>query len=103
MSLSVWLTRTCLFAALATSGQGLDITLLHIPLEVIRSRVFVLSFGAKGADVARRLMHQAMADHFVLSFEAFTSFGPRTCLYRTVVWSNLTVHVCVGTRKTGEI
>lgn len=63
----------------------------------------MLPFGTKGADVARRLMHQAVTYHFILPFEAFTAFGPRTRLYRTVMRSVLTVHVCMGTMTREQV
>jgi hypothetical protein len=34
----------------------------------------MFSVYAIGADIARRLVDEAMSDHFVLSLEAFTTF-----------------------------
>lgn len=62
----------------------------------------MLSFRTKGTDIAWRLMHQAMAYHFVLPLESFASFGPRTRLHGAIVWSVLTVYVRMRAIFMGE-
>lgn len=64
-------------------------------LQVIRSRVSVLTFWAERADIAWTVVHQAMANHLVLAFESLAAFGARTACDRAVVWSTLTVHILV--------
>lgn len=50
---------------------------------------------AERADVAGRLVNEAMADHFVLSLEAFPAFAPWAVADRTEERPVLGVDVCV--------
>jgi hypothetical protein len=58
------------------SAIFLEIQLLlhHIPLEIVRSRISVLALWAEWTNVAWAVVHQTMADHFVLTLEAFAAF-----------------------------
>ena len=51
---------------------------MWVPLQVIRPGVLVLSFGAKGTNVSRGFVDQAVSDHFVLPLEALAAFGAVT-------------------------
>lgn len=70
---------------------------LHAPLKIVWSRILMLSFGTEWADVAGRLMDEAMTYHFVFPLEAFATFRTWAALYRAVVRSNLAVYICVRT------
>lgn len=69
---------------------------IYIPLKIVRPWVSVLAFWAEWADIARAVVHQAMADHLVLAFESFAALGARATCDWAVVWSTLTVHIFVG-------
>lgn len=56
----------------------------------------MLAFWAERADVARTVVHQAMADHLILAFETFAAFGARAACDWAVVRSTLAVHILVG-------
>jgi hypothetical protein len=47
----------------------------NLPLEVVRSRVFVFSVWAKWAYVTRTLMNQSVTNHFDLPLKPFTAFS----------------------------
>jgi hypothetical protein len=70
-------------------------------LEIIGSRILVFAIRTKWTDIAGRLMHEAVADHFVLALEAFAAFGADTAGDGAVVWAVLEVHVCVGAIVSG--
>ena len=68
----------------------------HVALQVVGPRVLVLAVaGAERAHVARRVVHQAMADHLVLALEAAAAHAPRAVRHGTVVRPRLRVHVGV--------
>ena len=52
--------------------------------------------GTEGADVARAVVHEAVADHFVLALEALAAFGARAARHGAVVRAGGGVDVCVG-------
>lgn len=56
----------------------------------------MLSLGAKGADVSRRLVNKPVPNHFVLSFKTLAAFGTIACLDGTIVRSLLGMDVHVG-------
>lgn len=56
----------------------------------------MLALRAERADIARTVVHQAMADHLVLAFESFAALGARAACNWAVVRSTLTVHIFVG-------
>ena len=47
-------------------------------------------------NVAWTVVHQTMADHLILTLEAFAAFGARAARNWAVVWSTLAVHILVG-------
>jgi hypothetical protein len=47
-------------------------------------------------------MNKPMPDHLVLPLESFAAFTARTLLDRTVVRSQIGVHILVGARATLE-
>lgn len=55
----------------------------------------MLSFGAEGTDVAWAVVDEAVADHFVLAFEAFAAFGAGAACDWAVVRAVLAVDVLV--------
>ena len=66
-----------------------------IPLQVIGARVFVFVIGAKGANVAGRLVDEAVPYHLVFAFEAPAAFGSMARLDGAIVRSILGMHICV--------
>ena len=67
----------------------------NIPLQIVRPWISMLAFRAERADIARTVVHQAVANHLVLAFESFAAFGARAACNWTVVRSALAVHVLV--------
>jgi hypothetical protein len=59
----------------------------------------MLPIGTKRTHIPRRLMHEAVPNHFVFALEAFSAFGARAAADGAVVWAGLGVYVCVGTMK----
>jgi hypothetical protein len=57
----------------------------------------VFSIWAERTHIARRLMHKAMAYHFVFAFEAFSAFGAWTAGDWAVVGSILRVDIRMRT------
>jgi hypothetical protein len=55
----------------------------------------MLAFRTERADIARTVVHQAMAYHLILAFESFATFRARAACDWAVVWSTLAVHVLV--------
>jgi hypothetical protein len=49
----------------------------------------MFAIWTKRTDIAGRLMHEAVADHFVLTLEAFPTFRADTAGDGTVVWAIL--------------
>jgi hypothetical protein len=47
--------------------------------------------------IPRRLVHEAMPNHFVFALEAFSAFGAGAAQDGAVVRPGLGVYVCVGT------
>ena len=70
---------------------------LHSPLQIVWSGVSMLSVRAKRTDITRRVMHQAMPYHLVLTFESFSTLAARALWYWAVVRSVLTVHIPMRT------
>lgn len=56
----------------------------------------MLTIWAEGTYVARAVVYQAVADHFVLAFEAFAAFAAGTFFDRAVVRAALAVDVSMG-------
>ena len=48
---------------------------VELPLQIVWSRVFVLSLGTEGADIARRSMNQSVPNHLVLPLESLAALG----------------------------
>jgi hypothetical protein len=69
----------------------------RLPLQIIGSRILVFSVWTEWTHIARRLMHEAVAYHFVFAFEAFSAFGTGTASDWAVVRPVLRVDVCVRT------
>ena len=59
----------------------------------------MLAFRTERADIARTVVHQAMAYHLILAFESFATFRARAACDWAVVWSTLAVHILVGASK----
>lgn len=57
----------------------------------------MLAFRTERADIARTVVHQAMAYHLILAFESFATFRARAACDWAVVWSTLAVHIFVRT------
>jgi hypothetical protein len=74
---------------------------LTIPLQVIRSWIFVLPLWAEWTDISRRTMHQTMPDHLILSLEALSPLRSRAAFYRTIMRIMPTVAV-TDTQMTSE-
>lgn len=72
----------------------------HIPLKIVRPRVFVLAVGTEGTSISWRLMHESMSDHLVLSLEAFSAFGASAAFDRAEMGSVLRVNIGVGTKNS---
>jgi hypothetical protein len=68
----------------------------HMPLQVIRPRILVLSVGTKRTHIPGARVHEAVADHFVFALEAFAAFGTGAAGDGAVVRARLGVHVGVG-------
>lgn len=64
-------------------GEKKDI--LHVPLEVVRSRILVFSIRTKWANIARRIVYQTMSNHLVLSLKAFSTFASGAAFDHAVV------------------
>lgn len=69
---------------------------VNSPLKIIRPRILVFTIWTKRTHVAGRLMHKAMANHFVFALEAFAAFATGAFLDRTVVGAVLGVDIGVG-------
>jgi hypothetical protein len=65
-------------------------------LKIVRSRISMLALWTEGTYVAWAVVHQTMANHFVLALEAFTTFRAWAAGDGTVVWPTLAVDVFVG-------
>jgi hypothetical protein len=63
-----------------------NVVYAHVALQVVGTRIFMLSIGAEGAHVARRVVHQAVTYHFVLPLEALAAFGARAARHGAEVW-----------------
>lgn len=55
----------------------------------------MLTLRAERANVAWRLVHQAVANHLVFALEALAMLRAIALLHRTVVWPVLRMDVCV--------
>lgn len=62
----------------------------------------MLAIRTERAHITRTLMNKPMPDHLVLPLESFAAFTARTLLDRTVVRSQIGVHILVGARATLE-
>ena len=74
--------------------KGVDMC-VDLPLEVVWSRVAVVSVGAERADVARRFVDQTVPDHLVFALEPLAAFAARATRDRAVVGPCRGVHVGV--------
>ena len=98
VSLSMWFTRTCLQG----TGQP-HLCSWHpiedgmIPLQIVWSRIFVLSFGTEGADISWRFVNQSMPYHLVFPLEASAAFRPGASWHWAVVGSILGMYICMRT------
>lgn len=75
------------------------VRLRHPPLKIVWSGILVFSIGTKWADVARRVMDEAMPDHFVLALEPLSTFASWTTLNAAVVWTILGMYICMRIQK----
>lgn len=91
--LSTWWTRTWLYPAISNNPS--HCRLIGLPLEIVWPRIFMLLIGTKRADIARRAVHQTMADHLVLALEAFPPNTTRAAGNRAEVWSFLGMNICM--------
>lgn len=73
-----------------------DVMNAYVSLQVVRSRVFMVSLGAKWANVAWRIVYEAVSNHLVLTLESFAAFSPRTPWNWAIVRPCLRMDVCVG-------
>lgn len=67
----------------------------HIPLQIVRPRILVLSVRTKRTHVPRTRMHETMPYHLVLALEALSTFGTRASRNGAVVRARLGVDICV--------
>ena len=88
----VWKQKSQLMSMQDTTG-------VSAPLQIIRSRILVFAIRAERTHIARRLMHEAMADHFVFALEALAALGARAALHGAVVRSVLRVHIRMRARE----
>lgn len=72
-----------------------DVVDADVALQVVGAGVLAVALRAKGADVARRVVHEAVADHFVLALEALAALGAGAALDGAVVRPALRVDVGV--------
>lgn len=70
---------------------------MYLPLKCIRPGILVISFGTEWAHISRGIMHESMTDHLVFPLEPLPSLSATATWDGTVVWSCLTMHICVGT------
>ena len=70
----------------------------YSPLQIIWSWVFVLTVRAERADITRRVVHKAMPDHLILSFESHSPFSAGTTFHRAIVRSIRGVNICMGAK-----
>lgn len=75
---------------------------MHAPLQIVRPGILVLALGAEGTHVARTVVHEAVADHFILALEAFAALGALAALDGAVVRAHGAVDVAVRTDE-GEV
>lgn len=78
--------------------EGIIFVFVHVmdsnmSLQVVWSRILVLSIGTERTHVPRRIMDQTMPDHLVLALEAFPTFAPWTSLNRAVVRPGGRMHI----------
>jgi hypothetical protein len=56
----------------------------------------MLLIGTERTHIAWRIMHQAMAHHFILALESFPAYASWTTIYGTEMRSVLGMHVGMG-------
>ena len=59
----------------------------------------MISVRAKGTNISRRVMNEAMTYHLVFAFETLADFTPWTAWHGAVVGAYLRVYVCVRVQK----
>lgn len=67
-----------------------------LPLQIVRSRVFVLLVWTEWAYISRRIMDEAVSDHLILPFESFPAGSTRTASYGTEMRTILRMNICMG-------
>lgn len=72
-----------------------DVVNPHVSLQIVWPRILVISLWTEWTDVARRIVDQAMANHFILPLEAFATFATTTARDRAVVRAGLAVDIGV--------
>jgi hypothetical protein len=69
----------------------------NIPLEVIRTRVFVLLVVAKRADITWRIVNKPMPYHFIFALKALATLGSGTSFDGTKIRAVVGVYVRMRT------
>jgi hypothetical protein len=67
----------------------------NVPLQIIRSGVFVLPIWTERTHIAGGLVHEAVSDHLVFTLEAFAAFASWAAFHWAEVWPCLRVDVGV--------
>jgi hypothetical protein len=60
---------------------------LDVPLEIIWSRVLVLTIRTKWTNITWTLVDKTMSYHLILSLEAFSALGSWAIGHWAIVWS----------------
>lgn len=68
---------------------------MYLPLQIVWPGVLVFFIRAERTDVARRVVHQTMPDHFVLALEPLPAFTAWAIWDGAVVVAYLAVDVPV--------
>jgi hypothetical protein len=78
-----------------TDSQGCP----NLPLQIVRSWVFVFSVGAKWTDISRGIMNESMPNHFVFPLEPLAAFAPWTASHGAIVGTLRGMDVGVGIQE----
>ena len=88
-------------------------TLENVPLQIIRSRIFMLPIWAERTHIARRLMHKTVSDHLILTLKALSALASwaafhwaemRPCLRVDVgVRAGQPISICTGCIQRNDL